>query len=29
TNPADYDKYSDMVKNYVIDGEELIIKYYM
>ena len=29
TNPADYDKYSDMVKKYVIDGEELIIKYYM
>ncbi|WP_250386995.1 hypothetical protein, partial [Escherichia coli] len=27
TNPADYDKYSDMVKKYVIDGEELIIKY--
>ncbi|EOZ5298716.1 TPA: hypothetical protein ACF3GX_000926, partial [Escherichia coli] len=26
---ADYDKYSDMVKKYVIDGEELIIKYYM
>ncbi|HFO4037474.1 TPA: hypothetical protein ACHJT9_004180, partial [Escherichia coli] len=25
----DYDKYSDMVKKYVIDGEELIIKYYM
>ncbi|MDZ7023196.1 hypothetical protein U4Z28_20870, partial [Escherichia coli] len=24
-----YDKYSDMVKKYVIDGEELIIKYYM
>lgn len=23
------DKYSDMVKKYVIDGEELIIKYYM
>ncbi|HFO5002069.1 hypothetical protein ACJ6VB_18290, partial [Escherichia coli] len=22
-------KYSDMVKKYVIDGEELIIKYYM
>ncbi|ENP6247732.1 leucine-rich repeat domain-containing protein [Escherichia coli] len=29
TNPDDYDKYSDMVKKYVIDGEELIIKYYM
>ncbi|MCU9706560.1 hypothetical protein MOI65_011665, partial [Escherichia coli] len=29
TNPADYDKYSDMFKKYVIDGEELIIKYYM
>ncbi|ELH6871217.1 leucine-rich repeat domain-containing protein, partial [Escherichia coli] len=29
TNLADYDKYSDMVKKYVIDGEELIIKYYM
>ncbi|EEW6266856.1 T3SS effector leucine-rich repeat protein EspR4, partial [Escherichia coli] len=27
TNPADYDKYSDMVKKHVIDGEELIIKY--
>ncbi|EFA0676379.1 T3SS effector leucine-rich repeat protein EspR4, partial [Escherichia coli O157] len=29
TNPADYDKYSDMVKKHVIDGEELIIKYFM
>ncbi|SQL02079.1 non-LEE-encoded type III effector [Escherichia coli] len=29
TNPDDYDKYSDMVKKYVIDGEGLIIKYYM
>ncbi|EOA7628358.1 hypothetical protein ACIL5Y_005199, partial [Escherichia coli] len=28
-NPADYDKYSDMVKKHVIDGEELIIKYFM
>ncbi|EEZ3260729.1 leucine-rich repeat domain-containing protein, partial [Escherichia coli] len=28
-NPADYDKYSDMVKKHVIDGEEFIIKYYM
>ncbi|EOR8311763.1 hypothetical protein GLP79_RS27355, partial [Escherichia coli] len=27
--PADYDKYSDMVKKHVIDGEELIIKYFM
>ncbi|HFO2343724.1 hypothetical protein, partial [Escherichia coli] len=26
---ADYDKYSDMVKKHVIDGEELIIKYFM
>ncbi|HFS4032120.1 TPA: hypothetical protein ACHY1F_005171, partial [Escherichia coli] len=25
----DYDKYSDMVKKHVIDGEELIIKYFM
>ncbi|EOM2660739.1 TPA: hypothetical protein ACHKB9_001497, partial [Escherichia coli] len=25
----DYDKYSDMVKKHVIDGEEFIIKYYM
>ncbi|EOB2296440.1 TPA: hypothetical protein ACOM1S_003568, partial [Escherichia coli] len=24
-----YDKYSDMVKKHVIDGEEFIIKYYM
>ncbi|EOK6374119.1 hypothetical protein LFR77_005312, partial [Escherichia coli] len=24
-----YDKYSDMVKKHVIDGEELIIKYFM
>ncbi|HFO4705493.1 TPA: hypothetical protein ACHJ1D_005357, partial [Escherichia coli] len=23
------DKYSDMVKKHVIDGEELIIKYFM
>ncbi|EOM2538536.1 TPA: hypothetical protein ACHY3K_004005, partial [Escherichia coli] len=23
------DKYSDMVKKHVIDGEEFIIKYYM
>ncbi|EFL3764249.1 DUF5503 domain-containing protein [Escherichia coli] len=29
TNPADYDKYSDMVKKYVIDGEDHMIKYYM
>ncbi|HAH0900619.1 TPA: leucine-rich repeat domain-containing protein, partial [Escherichia coli] len=29
TNPDDYDKYSDMVKKHVIDGEEFIIKYYM
>ncbi|ELM8878035.1 leucine-rich repeat domain-containing protein [Escherichia coli] len=29
TNPADYDKYSEMVKKYVIDGEDHIIKYYM
>ncbi|HBA6924160.1 TPA: T3SS effector leucine-rich repeat protein EspR3 [Escherichia coli] len=28
-NPADYDKYSDMVKKHVIDGEEFIIKYFM
>ncbi|OTC94509.1 non-LEE-encoded type III secreted effector domain protein, partial [Escherichia coli] len=25
----DYDKYSDMVKKHVIDGEKLIIKYFM
>ncbi|EFC6287628.1 type III effector [Shigella boydii] len=29
TNPTDYDKYSDMVKKYVIDGEDHLIKYYM
>ncbi|MCM4498326.1 hypothetical protein MMR66_29855, partial [Escherichia coli] len=29
TTPADYDKYSDIVKKHVIDGEELIIKYFM
>ena len=29
TNPDDYDKYSDMVKKYVIDGEDHLIKYYM
>ncbi|MFT2830129.1 hypothetical protein ACMWOA_02625, partial [Escherichia coli] len=27
--PDDYDKYSDMVKKYVIDGENHLIKYYM
>ncbi|RVS71098.1 leucine-rich repeat domain-containing protein [Escherichia coli] len=29
TNPDDYDKYSDMVKKYVIDGEDHLIKYFM